>query len=256
MGRAQAVMIQRFLNSSSSQLTSHGRSRLISFPSQTSSASPNRPSTEPTPLLHSEPPLFALFRKSHISVLYRHAGVLYTLVTDQRFLNDSGVVWERLRDIDQDVAEYFDSNFQLVHPDALGTVDQEYVLHAICGASGSFIDCYTIYSSILASRLQSKEDGRESAIIERGETGWKGKMEDWEGHFSDKKHHKLRDIVHSAEHKVLSKGMCIVPSYVAHSLTDSENFSTILQCCKLKIFSICTITGAMLLREASWKMLD
>jgi hypothetical protein len=90
------------------------------------------------------------------------------------------VVWERLRDIDQDVTEYFDSNFQQVRPDALGIVDQEYVLHAICGAS--FIDCYTINSSILASRLQSNEDRRERgparSFIPKLESGQQQRMGD------------------------------------------------------------------------------
>jgi hypothetical protein len=53
---------------------------------------------EPNLPLHTE--LFALFRNSHLSVVYRHAGALYTIVTDQVFLHEPSMVWERLKDVD------------------------------------------------------------------------------------------------------------------------------------------------------------
>ena len=90
------------------------------------------------------PELFALFRNSHLAVLYRHEGALYNLVTDQVFLNEPSVVWERLEDIDQGAAVFVDSAFEhatpvggdwagfTLSPEALGTVDPaEYVLRVI-----------------------------------------------------------------------------------------------------------------------------
>lgn len=62
--------------------------------------------------------LSALFRGSHLSVLYKSAPterdpnpILYTLVTDQSFLRESSVVWEKFGDVDGQGAEFVDSNF-------------------------------------------------------------------------------------------------------------------------------------------------
>ncbi len=63
-----------------------------------------------------QPELFALFRNSHLAVLYRHADALYTLVTDQVFLNEPSVVWERLQDVDQGAAVFVDGVFELATP--------------------------------------------------------------------------------------------------------------------------------------------
>jgi hypothetical protein len=49
-------------------------------------------------------------------VLYRHADALYTLVTDQVFLNEPSVVWERLEDVDQGASVFVDGAFQLATP--------------------------------------------------------------------------------------------------------------------------------------------
>jgi len=67
-------------------------------------------------------------------VLYRHAGSLYTLATDQVFLHEPSVVWERLEDVDQGAAVFVDSAFERATPaggdwagwtpsETLGTVD-------------------------------------------------------------------------------------------------------------------------------------
>jgi hypothetical protein len=49
-------------------------------------------------------------------VLYRRAGVLYTLVTDQVFLHEPTVVWERMEDVDQGGATFVDSTFEHATP--------------------------------------------------------------------------------------------------------------------------------------------
>ena len=117
-------MVRRFLDSTQSQLTYHGLFHLAS------TLPPNTPC--------------ALFRNSHLSVLYKHApsaspspqpgagsssseaepsavsetntshqeeAALYTLVTDQVFLNEPSVVWERLEDVDGGWSSFVDSDF-------------------------------------------------------------------------------------------------------------------------------------------------
>ncbi len=144
--RVAAFAIRTFLDNTRSQLTYTGLFTLASLPQESSSSSgststpePASPSpdqstnTEPNSPPHLE--LFALFRNSHLSVLYRHAGALYTLVTDQVFLQEPSVVWERLEDVDQGAAVFVDSAFERATPvggdwagwtppsETLGTVD-------------------------------------------------------------------------------------------------------------------------------------
>ncbi|KAH9954901.1 hypothetical protein BC827DRAFT_1142462 [Russula dissimulans] len=143
-----AMAIQTFLESTSSQLTYPGLFTLASLPPQSADLSQSvsttiqvtsprlsdgPAATGPTP--PPQPDLFALFRNSHLAVLYRHAGALYTLVTDQVFLNEPSVVWERIEDVDQGAAVFVDSAFERStpvggdwagwnpSPETLGTVD-------------------------------------------------------------------------------------------------------------------------------------
>ena len=101
-----AYLINTFLSTTSTQLTYPGLSALCTSPS----------------LL---PPsgLAALFRNSHLSVLYRRptlpstistvaAGTgpeLFTLVTDAAFAREEGVVWESLEDVDGAECAFFDA---------------------------------------------------------------------------------------------------------------------------------------------------
>ena len=89
-----ALIVRQFIESTSSQLTYYGLFELAS-------------SLQPTALV-------ALFRNSHLSVLYKAAGsdgALYTLVTDQVFLHEPSVVWERLEDVDGGWSTFVDSEF-------------------------------------------------------------------------------------------------------------------------------------------------
>lgn len=64
--------------------------------------------------------LYALFRNSHLSVLYRrredeaspNAPRLFSLVTDSAFIVEDGVVWESLEDVDGAASEFYDAKFQ------------------------------------------------------------------------------------------------------------------------------------------------
>lgn len=89
-----AIIIRDFIDRTQSQLTYHGLFTLAS------TLAPGK--------------LVALFRNSHLSVLYKPPGddaSLYTLVTDQVFLHESSVVWERLEDVEGSMSSFVDSDF-------------------------------------------------------------------------------------------------------------------------------------------------
>ncbi|KAH9971646.1 hypothetical protein BJV74DRAFT_907472 [Russula compacta] len=195
---ADAVAIRTFLDNTRSQLTYSGLFTLASLtpgsagqskPLSTSKPiSPPSPSddlttTEPIPQ-PPHPELFALFRNSHLAVLYRHPGALYTLVTDQVFLNEPSVVWERLEDVDQGAAVFVDAAFERATPiggdwagwnpnsETLGTVDP--------------------VDRALALELQNEEDEKarrayaqreqqkRRELAERNERRWEGQRQDEE----------------------------------------------------------------------------
>lgn len=88
-----AIAIRLFLDNSQTQLTYHGLFTLSSMLSPGS--------------------LVALFRSSHLAVLYKSPedSSLYTLVSDAVFLRESSVVWERLEDIDGGWSTFVDGEF-------------------------------------------------------------------------------------------------------------------------------------------------
>lgn len=104
----QALALQAFLDSQSTQLTYHGLFVLAQ----------ELPAGQPV----------ALFRNSHLSVLYRRLpeeGVesaaenglappptLFTLVTDSSFLMEDEIVWESLVDVDGASSEFYDGKFR------------------------------------------------------------------------------------------------------------------------------------------------
>lgn len=91
----QAIVVRGFIDSTQSQLTYYGLFTLAST------------------LIPGS--LVALFRNSHLSVLFKSPNpedsALYTLVTDQVFLNESSVVWERIEDVDGGASSFVDSDF-------------------------------------------------------------------------------------------------------------------------------------------------
>jgi hypothetical protein len=83
--RASAIVVRTFLDNTRSQLTYNGLFDLASLPTQSTGFSISAsepisppPSSDPTPVAQPIPPtqpeLFALFRNSHLAVLYRRAG--------------------------------------------------------------------------------------------------------------------------------------------------------------------------------------
>lgn len=97
--RILAIVVRQFLDSSSSQLTYHG---LFSLASQLEPGS-----------------LVALFRNSHLAVLYKPEGDdsgIFSLVTDVIFYNETSIVWERLDDVDGGSSTYVDAEFKRSSP--------------------------------------------------------------------------------------------------------------------------------------------
>ncbi|KAL0576089.1 hypothetical protein V5O48_005888 [Marasmius crinis-equi] len=89
-----AIVVRQFIDSTKSQMTYHGLFNL---------ATVVKPGS-----------LVALYRNLHLSVLYKRPGEdesLYTLVTDQVFLHEPSIVWERLEDVDGGWSTFVDSNF-------------------------------------------------------------------------------------------------------------------------------------------------
>lgn len=101
--RSLAIVARQFLDATQSQLTYHGLFQLAS-------------TLEPGSLV-------ALFRNAHLSVVYKSPGsdtahpketqdaALYALVTDDVFLHEPTIVWERLEDVDGGWSTFVDSDF-------------------------------------------------------------------------------------------------------------------------------------------------
>ncbi|BGP14246.1 hypothetical protein JCM10213_005863 [Rhodosporidiobolus nylandii] len=106
----KAAIIDKFLTSTSTQLSYTGLFSLSSSPLLPPSA------------------LAALFRNSHLSVLYRRPALppsaspssstpgaapeLFTLVTDSAFAHEAEVVWESLGDTDGEASEFYDAGLR------------------------------------------------------------------------------------------------------------------------------------------------
>ncbi|KAI0346250.1 hypothetical protein BDW22DRAFT_1405162 [Trametopsis cervina] len=140
-----AYTIRAFLEGTSSQLTYHGLFALAS-------------ELEPGALV-------ALFRNSHLSVLYKSPDTedsgLYTLATDQVFLRESSIVWERLEDVDGGWSTFVDSNFVRSTPvggDYAGETAQSTLL-AIEGDLGA-LTLEERADLQLAHQLQAEENRR------------------------------------------------------------------------------------------------
>ncbi|KAF9064032.1 hypothetical protein BDP27DRAFT_1334147 [Rhodocollybia butyracea] len=141
-----ATTIRRFLDNTQSQLTYHGLFHL---------ASTNPPGA-----------LMALFRNLHLSVLYKrsnasHDPSLYTLVTDQVFLNEPSIVWERIEDVDGGSSTFVDSWFTKSTPiggDFAGRTAEE----AVNAAEREMSEFYPSdpLDLALAQQLQAEENDR------------------------------------------------------------------------------------------------
>merc|ERR1711977_238240 len=85
------AVITAFLQATSSQLTYHGLAEL------------HRELKEGQ--------LAVFFRNNHYSVLHKHEGLLYNLVTDEGYAHHSTICWELLENIEGD-SDFFDHRFR------------------------------------------------------------------------------------------------------------------------------------------------
>ncbi|XP_062414471.1 ubiquitin carboxyl-terminal hydrolase MINDY-1 isoform X2 [Pungitius pungitius] len=92
---SEGLLAEQFLESTATQLSYHGLCEL------------NTAATEGE--------ISVFFRNNHFSTMIKHKGHLYLLVTDQGFLQEGGLVWESLHNVEGD-GNFCDSDFRLCHP--------------------------------------------------------------------------------------------------------------------------------------------
>ncbi|XP_028820629.1 ubiquitin carboxyl-terminal hydrolase MINDY-1 [Denticeps clupeoides] len=90
----EGLIAEQFLESTATQLTYHGLCELNTTAK--------------------DGELSVFFRNNHFSTMIKHKGNLYLLVTDQGFLQEEGVVWESLHNVEGD-GNFCDSEFRLSH---------------------------------------------------------------------------------------------------------------------------------------------
>eukprot|EP00301_Raphidiophrys_heterophryoidea_P026770 c9314_g1_i1.p1 GENE.c9314_g1_i1~~c9314_g1_i1.p1 ORF type:complete len:256 (+),score=80.00 c9314_g1_i1:22-768(+) len=87
---ANVLLLQEFLDESASQLTYHGLAQLHEA--------------------IRDGQLAVLFRNNHFSTIFKFQGKIHVLVTDQGYMHESRVVWERLCQVDGDT-EFLSHDF-------------------------------------------------------------------------------------------------------------------------------------------------
>uniref|UniRef100_A0A3P8YMK6 Ubiquitin carboxyl-terminal hydrolase n=1 Tax=Esox lucius TaxID=8010 RepID=A0A3P8YMK6_ESOLU len=92
---SEGLVAEQFLESTATQLSYHGLCELNATAK--------------------EGELSVFFRNNHFSTMIKHKGHLYLLVTDQGFLQEEGLVWESLHNVEGD-GNFCDSDFRLCHP--------------------------------------------------------------------------------------------------------------------------------------------
>uniref|UniRef100_A0A8C9ZHD1 Ubiquitin carboxyl-terminal hydrolase n=2 Tax=Sander lucioperca TaxID=283035 RepID=A0A8C9ZHD1_SANLU len=92
---SEGLVAEQFLESTATQLSYHGLCELNT--------------------MAKEGEISVFFRNNHFSTMIKHKGHLYLLVTDQGFLQEDGLVWESLHNVEGD-GNFCDSDFRLCHP--------------------------------------------------------------------------------------------------------------------------------------------
>ncbi|KAL0945351.1 hypothetical protein HGRIS_000849 [Hohenbuehelia grisea] len=134
-----AIVARRFIDATWPQLTYHGLFELV----------------------HTLQPgqLVALFRSSHLSVLYRAPepdASIYSLVTDQSFLHEPSIVWERMEDVDGGAGAFVDANFVKSSP-AGGDIVGQSAEDALRAAESLALNPFSPTDLALAQQLQAEE---------------------------------------------------------------------------------------------------
>lgn len=144
-----AILVRHFLDASWSQLTYTGLfelSRII----------------EPGKLV-------ALFRSSHLSVVYKPIGrdnALYSLITDHAFLHEPTVVWQRMDDVEGVSTSYVDADFNPANPaggDVMGqTAEQALMAAEYLADPQAQAEFVTFHTAII--RLTNRTSSKQLAI--------------------------------------------------------------------------------------------
>ncbi|XP_068188608.1 ubiquitin carboxyl-terminal hydrolase MINDY-1 isoform X2 [Antennarius striatus] len=92
---SEGLVAEQFLESTATQLSYHGLCELNTTAK--------------------EGEISVFFRNNHFSTMIKHKGHLYLLVTDQGFLQEEGLIWESLHNVEGD-GNFCDSDFRLCHP--------------------------------------------------------------------------------------------------------------------------------------------
>ncbi|KAM8767661.1 ubiquitin carboxyl-terminal hydrolase MINDY-1 isoform 1-T2 [Acanthopagrus schlegelii] len=92
---SEGLVAEQFLEATATQLSYHGLCELNTTAK--------------------EGEISVFFRNNHFSTMIKHKGHLYLLVTDQGFLQEEGLVWESLHNVEGD-GNFCDSDFRLCHP--------------------------------------------------------------------------------------------------------------------------------------------
>ncbi|XP_029919544.1 ubiquitin carboxyl-terminal hydrolase MINDY-1 [Myripristis murdjan] len=92
---SEGLVAEQFLEATATQLSYHGLCELNTTAK--------------------EGEISVFFRNNHFSTMIKHKGHLYLLVTDQGFLQEDGLVWESLHNVEGD-GNFCDSDFRLCHP--------------------------------------------------------------------------------------------------------------------------------------------
>lgn len=156
-----ALLIREFLESNSSQLTYFGLFHL---------------STTLTP------GLYAFFRNSHLSVLYKTDDPdhpLFTLVTDSVFTREPAVCWETIEDVDGSASIFLDAHL-VRSSTAGGDYSGRSAEAAVRDAERAMEDLSLGSDAALARQLQAEEDA--AAHARRAERGARrGEQAGWDG---------------------------------------------------------------------------
>lgn len=138
--KAQAV--RHFLDHNATQLTEYGLSFLREL------------------LSNDSPAVF--FRNDHFATIYKHHGVLYTLIADQGYKNEPKIIWQSLTSINGASDVFYDSVFNPSHQqesqDGEGASGDPSATVANSGAGDDYD---------LAKQLQIDEDAQLAAKINK-----------------------------------------------------------------------------------------
>jgi hypothetical protein len=125
-----ALLLQQWFDATCSQLTPYGIAQLASQ--------------------LKEHQLAVLFRNNHFSTLFKYEEAIYALVTDQGYVHEPDIVWERLDSVAGDTS-FFTGAFT------------PFVPHAPPAGGFANMDDATAYDAAIAASLAAEQEGLSGA---------------------------------------------------------------------------------------------